>query len=134
MKLSRLGIVVYQLFFALALVGCGGGEAVAQYGTMRECQGTKGGTCVEVLLRYYETEQKTGSYSSKVVILDPQTRQELRECQICDPKLHKNCSSPCPQLQGTTVHDASSILLLQSHKSPGCYYMCSGGWCRWYCS
>jgi hypothetical protein len=131
MKTNRFASKVYQLVVVLALMALGGGESMAQYGTMRECQGTKGGTCVEVTLRYYEVLPK-GAYS-KVVILDPVTKQELEKCQICDKKFDPSCSSPCVQLQGATLHDASNLMLLQNHKSPGCYYLCSGGWCGWRC-
>lgn len=131
MKTNRLANMVQQLLLALAVMALAGGESMAQVGTMQECQGTKVGTCVEVTLRYYEQAQKGANSSSKVVILDPVTKQELKACQICDPKLDKSCKTPCPGLQG--VYDASYLILLQSHKSPGCYYICSGGWCGWRC-
>lgn len=131
MKINRFAKLLYQLLLALAVMALGDGKSMAQGGTMQECQGTKPGTCVEVTLRYYQQAQKGAYSSSKVAILDPVSKQELKACQICDPK-DKACTSPCPGLNAT-VHDQSGITLLQTHQSPGCYYMCSGGWCGWRC-
>lgn len=135
MKHERFGHMTYRLLLAFTLVAAGVGQSAAQ-GSLRECPGTKDGSCVEILVRYYATPQKqTAGYGepSKVVILDPQTKQELKACQICDPKVDPTCKNRCPGIEGTNIGDQSTLTLLQSHKSPGCYFVCSGGWCRWIC-
>ena len=141
MKLHRVVGTIPQLLFVAALLSAC--QAVSQPAApsqpvteMRGCDGAPKGTCVEVLLRYYEQPQRAiGPYGvSRIRILDPDSKRDLsKSCQICDPKFDSACTTPCPGLQNATLHDASTIILLQSHKSPGCYYLCSGGWCRWIC-
>jgi hypothetical protein len=136
MQQLRVGIWVERFFIATAgmlfSAGC-----VAQTGVMRACEGAPKG-CVEVLLRYYEEPQKpkVKEYgSSKIEILDAKTMQVIGSpCQVCDPKVESGCDKPCSNLQNATLQDASYIILLQSHKSPGCFYICTGGWCRWICT
>ena len=133
MKRRYLAYLVPQLLFAVAVLGIVSPAAIAQQ--MQQCQGVKE-PCVEVLLRYYErAPAKSSTFpNSKVQIVDRQNGQPLKACRICDPKVDPTCASPCPQLQGKSVYDASNLILLQTeHMSPGCFYMCSGGWCGYRC-
>jgi hypothetical protein len=136
MQLRRVGRRVEQLSLAIAGMLSGAG-CVAQPAALQSCEGAAKGTCAEVLLRYHEQPQKSAVppyESSKIEILDSKTKAPIgNACQVCDPKIDSSCKTPCPGLQNATLHDASYIILLQSHKSPGCFYFCSGGWCRWVC-
>jgi len=137
MRIRRFTNIALQLVFGFAFMALAAGPSIAQDGRMRVCQGTPKGTCVEVLIRYHEAPQPSAYGSqSKIKILDPVSRNELKSCEACDPKVKGSCTKPdaaCQTLQGATLQDASSIILLQSNKSPGCYYFCSGGWCREEC-
>jgi hypothetical protein len=136
MQLRRVGRRDGQYLVAIAAMVFAAG-CVAQPAVVQTCEGAAKGTCAEVLLRYYEQPKKSevAPYEpSKIEILDSKTRAPIgNPCQVCDPKLDSNCKMPCKDLQNATLHDASNIILLQSHKSPGCFYFCSGGWCRWIC-
>jgi hypothetical protein len=136
MQLHRVDRRVEQFFLGIATMLFAAG-CVAQPAALQACEGAAKGTCAEVLLRYYEQPQKSGVApyeSSKIRILDSKTKAEIgNACQVCDPKMDKTCTTPCTNLQNATLQDASYIILLQSHKSPGCFYFCSGGWCRWIC-
>jgi hypothetical protein len=135
MKVRRFSVTGYRLFVAGAVMALGAvGNALGQQptGALQECPGTKG-TCVEVLLRY--SEQPT-SGNPKVQLLDPKTRQTIPTCQICDPKTDKSCTEKPPRCQGAQgiISHAGTLLLLQTHKSPGCYVICSSaGWCKERC-
>jgi hypothetical protein len=135
MQLRRVGGLVEQFSLAIAgmlfTAGC-----VAQPAAVQPCEGVAKGTCAEVLLRYHEQPVKSLGYEqpAKIEILDAKTKAVIgNACQVCDPKVDSSCKTPCKELHGTTLQDASYIILLQSHKSPGCFYFCSGGWCRWVC-
>jgi hypothetical protein len=134
MQLRRVGRRVEQVYVAMAAVLFAAGCA-AQPAVVQSCEGAKG--CAEVLLRYYEQPVKSAVApyeSAKIQILDSKSRKEIgNACQVCDPKLDSSCKTPCKDLQNATLQDASYIILLQSNKSPGCFYFCSGGWCRWMC-
>ena len=131
MQQLRVGGWVEQFVLGSAVMLFAAGCA-AQEPKIQTC----GTGCVEVLLRYYEQPQKTESYDepSKIQILDSKTRQVIgNPCRICDPKVDPTCKNACPELNKQTLQDASQIILLQTHKNPTCYYICSGGWCRWFC-
>jgi hypothetical protein len=120
--------VMLQVLFGCAMMAIGPGELLAQ----QTCPGSKPGECVEFTLRYYQTVQK-GSYS-KIEVVNPKTLKELSACKICDPTVDKDCGkNRCDKLDGSTLLDATPVLLLQTYKNPMCYYICSGGWCRWIC-
>ena len=118
-----------RILLVVAALLAGASQALAQEGQIQPCDEKSPGNCVEVLVRYWENPP---AGTAKVWILDAKTRKAMPTCQICDPK-DAGCKSPCTDLAGTTVSDARTLLLMQSHKSPGCYYICSGGWCRWRC-
>jgi hypothetical protein len=132
MKCHRFAHLVRQFLFAFAALGVGAGESMAQ--DIGRCDGVKA-PCVEVLLRYYDqapTEGERTFANSKVQILDPVSKKALPVCRICDPTVDPSCNvrDQCTNLQGKTLYDASNLILLQTeYKSPGCYYICSGGWC-----
>ena len=132
MKVSRFSATRYRWLLACAVMALGIGKSLAQSeGMLQECSGTRG-TCVEVLLRYSE---QPSAGNPKVQLLDPRTRQTIPTCRICDPKTDKGCTqeSRCQGAQGI-ISNAGTLLLLQTHKSPGCYVICnSDGWCKERC-
>lgn len=132
MEQRRVGTVFEQLLVAMAAILFAAGCA-AQPANLQSC----GTGCVEVLLRYYQQPQKSAVppyESSKIELRDSKTREVIgNACQVCDPKVDGSCKNPCKELPGATLQDASQIILLQTHENPTCYYICSGGWCRWFC-
>lgn len=104
--------------------GKGGG------GTLRECSTPQ---CVEVTLRY---QFKPERGDQRIMLLDPQTKQEVATCRICDPQADKTCepATRCKGADSSTLVATDSLIFIQSRKSPDCVLVCTYGVCRERCS
>jgi hypothetical protein len=122
MTISRFTGTAY-LSAVMLFLGSAAGEAWAQKGPFRACQGEKPGTCVEFTVRYYKDPQHGNGHapvqSPKIVVMEGTNKAK----PMCNEK-------SCKAFQkGAKETDSSMLNFKQTTTNPYCYVVCNDGWC-----